>query len=148
MPPNLTLLSLPLRSEYSESKMPNWKGVLPSPVMLQGRKSLKDILLCLDFVSKFNFLIGVALQCSVSACCESAIRIQLSLLFQIFSPFRSPQSIKQSSLCYTVGPHLLICFMHSSVHMPTPICQFAPTPLLPFDKLTELIHKAEMQCLD
>ena len=31
----------------------------------------------------------------------------ISPLFWIFFPFRSPQSIKQSSLCYTIGSHQL-----------------------------------------
>ena len=38
---------------------------------------------------------------------ESAIRIHISSLFWISFSFRSPQSIEQSSLCYTVGSHKL-----------------------------------------
>ena len=36
---------------------------------------------------------------------ESVIRIHISPLFYISVPFRSPQSIDWSSLCYTVGSH-------------------------------------------
>ena len=38
---------------------------------------------------------------------RSAIRTHISPLFWISFPFRSPQSIEQSSLCYTVGSHWL-----------------------------------------
>ena len=36
---------------------------------------------------------------------ESAICIRISPLVWISFSFRSPQSIEESSLCYTVGPH-------------------------------------------
>ena len=35
---------------------------------------------------------------------DSIIHIHVSILFQILFPFRLLQNIKQSSLCYTVGP--------------------------------------------
>ena len=35
---------------------------------------------------------------------DSVIRIHVSTLFQVLSPFRLSQNIEQSSLCYTVGP--------------------------------------------
>ena len=38
---------------------------------------------------------------------ESAIHIHISTLFQILFPYRSLQSIEQSSLCYAVGPYQL-----------------------------------------
>ena len=38
---------------------------------------------------------------------ESALCIHISLLFWISFSFKSPQSIKQSSLCYTAGSHQL-----------------------------------------
>ena len=38
---------------------------------------------------------------------ESAICLNISRLFQISFRFRSPQSIEQSSLCYTVASHQL-----------------------------------------
>ena len=40
------------------------------------------------------------------------IHIQISTLFKIIFPYKSLQSIKQSSLCYTVGPYY---FIYSSV---------------------------------
>ena len=43
---------------------------------------------------------------------ESAIWIHMSPLFWTSFPSRSPQYIKQSSLSYTVGSHLVIHFIH------------------------------------
>ena len=40
------------------------------------------------------------------------IHIQIFTLFKIIFPYKSLQSIKQSSLCYTVGPYY---FIYSSV---------------------------------
>ena len=51
---------------------------------------------------------------------ELAIRIHIPPLFWISFPFRSPQSIEQSSLCYTVASHqLCILYIVSKVY----ICQ-------------------------
>ena len=36
---------------------------------------------------------------------ESVIHIHISTLFQSLFPYRSLQSIEQSSLCYAVGPY-------------------------------------------
>ena len=59
----------------------------------------------------YNVLIASALHRS-----ESVIHIHISPLFQVVFPFRSPQNIEQSSLCYTVGSccsiiqsHLTLC---------------------------------------
>ena len=46
---------------------------------------------------------------------ESAIRINISPLFWISFPFRSPQSTEQSSLCYTVGNHQLSILYTASI---------------------------------
>ena len=40
----------------------------------------------------------------------------ISPVFWISFPFRSPESIEWSSLGYTTGPHLVICFICSSVY--------------------------------
>ena len=42
---------------------------------------------------------------------DSVIRIHVSILFQILFPFRLLQNIEQHSLCYTVGPLLVIYFI-------------------------------------
>lgn len=55
----------------------------------------------------FKNLSIVVLYHRVSFCCQqsqSATRIHVSPLFCLF-PFRSPQSSKQSSLCYSAGSH-------------------------------------------
>ena len=49
---------------------------------------------------------------------ESVIRIHISPFFQISFPFRSPQSIQSSSLCYTAGSHQL-----SILYIVVYICQ-------------------------
>ena len=35
---------------------------------------------------------------------DSVVHVPVSILFQIFFPFRGLQNIEQSALCYTVGP--------------------------------------------
>ena len=54
---------------------------------------------------------------------ESVICIHIFPLFWISFPFRSPQSTELSFLCYTIGLHLVISFIHSitSVYMSIPI---------------------------
>ena len=75
---------------------------------------------------------------------ESVIHIHISTLFQILFPYRSLQSIEQSSLSYTEGSFffpslfiylfilsrflLVIYFIHISVYMSIPISQFIPPP--------------------
>ena len=49
---------------------------------------------------------------------ESVIHIHISTLFQIIFPYRSLQSIEQSSLCYTLGPIQLF-----SLYTVLSICQ-------------------------
>ena len=49
---------------------------------------------------------------------ESVIHIHISTLFQILFPYRSLQSIEQSSLCYTIGSHQL-----SILYIVVYICQ-------------------------
>ena len=49
---------------------------------------------------------------------ESVIHIPISTLFQILFPYRSLQSIEQSSLCYTVGP-----YQSSILYIVVYICQ-------------------------
>ena len=51
---------------------------------------------------------------------DSVIHIHVAILFQILFPFRLLHNIEQSSLCYTVGPCLLIHFKYSSVYMSIP----------------------------
>ena len=52
---------------------------------------------------------------------ESVIHIHVFILFQIFVPYRLLQNIiKYSSLCYTVGPFLVMYFIYSSVYALTP----------------------------
>ena len=67
---------------------------------------------------------------------ESATCIRTSSLLGISFPFRSPQSLEQSSLCWTVGS-LVICFTHSisSVYMAIPISQFIPPASFPLVSL-------------
>ena len=56
----------------------------------------------------------------------SAIRIHISPLFWISFPFRSAQTIEQSSLCYTVGSHQLsILYIVSIVYIDIYTVQFA-----------------------
>ena len=61
---------------------------------------------------------------------ESVTHIHISNNFQILFPYRSLQSIEQSSLCYTVGPYQL-----STVYIVVCICQsnlqFLSSPLPP-----------------
>ena len=70
----------------------------------------------------------VDLQCCVNSCCTAKriIHIHISTLFQILFPYRSLQSIEQSSLCYTVGPHQL-----SILYIVVCICQ-SQSPNLSF----------------
>ena len=56
----------------------------------------------------YNVLLVSALQQSKSAIC-----LHISLLFWIFFPFRSVQSIEKSSLCHTVCSYWLFYFIHS-----------------------------------
>ena len=51
------------------------------------------------------------------------------LFFQILFSCRSLQSIKQNSLCYTIGSYYLFILYINSVYMSIPISQFIP-PLL------------------
>ena len=60
---------------------------------------------------------------------DSVVYIHVSILFQILFPFRSLQSIGQSSLCYTVGPcwlsilNIAVCTCQSqtpSLSLPQP----------------------------
>ena len=51
---------------------------------------------------------------------ESVIHRHISNLFQVIFLYRPLQSIEQSSLCYTVGPYQVICFLYTAVC----ICQF------------------------
>ena len=64
---------------------------------------------CIDTFFKLIFVGGQLLYnvVLVSAVQQSAsaVRIHISPLFWISFPFRSPQSIEQSSLCYTAGSH-------------------------------------------
>ena len=41
----------------------------------------------------------------------SVIHVHTSILFQILFPCRPSQNIRQNSLCYTAGPHLLFLLM-------------------------------------
>ena len=50
-----------------------------------------------------NIVIDVGVQQS-----DSVIHIHVSILFQIIFPFSLLYNIKQSSLCYTVGPWLSV----------------------------------------
>ena len=54
------------------------------------------------------------------------------ILFYILSRYRLLQNIEYSSLCYTVGPLLIICFIYSNVYF-NPRLLIYPSPLLPFD---------------
>ena len=71
--------------------------------------ALESFLWVGHFVFKsFFFLIGIQLIYNVVLVSgvqqnDSIIHIHISILFQIIFPFRLLQSIKQSSLCYTVG---------------------------------------------
>ena len=51
---------------------------------------------------------------------DSVIHIHVSILLQILSPFRSLPGIKESSMCYSVGPCWLSNFNYSSVYMSVP----------------------------
>ena len=42
---------------------------------------------------------------------DSVIHIHVSILFQIIFPFRLLQNIEQHSLCYTVGPYIMVTFI-------------------------------------
>ena len=55
------------------------------------------------FISVLLFYSGVLVLAVQQT--ESAVCIHISPLFWISFLFRSPQSIEQNSLCYTVGPH-------------------------------------------
>ena len=76
----------------------------------------------------FNFYWSIVdLQCCFSSGVqqsESVIHIHISTLFQILFPYRSLQSIGQSSLCYTAGP----CWL-SILNIAVCTCQFQ-TPSL------------------
>ena len=63
----------------------------------------------------YNVVLVSGVQRSVSVMYQIPdiwIHIHISTLFKIIFPYKSLQSIKQSSLCYTVGPYY---FIHSSV---------------------------------
>ena len=67
--------------------------------------------LFLKFILILNFYWSIVdLQCCVSFRCTTVNQLYIyiyPLFFQILFPYRSLQSIEQSSLCYTVGPYLL-----------------------------------------
>ena len=64
-----------------------------------------------NFIYFKNFigiqLLYTAVSVSTVQQSESAVHIHISPIFWISFPFRSPQSIEQGSLCYTVGSHQL-----------------------------------------
>ena len=51
-------------------------------------------------------------------------------LFWISFPFRSPQGIEQTSLCYTVDPYYLF-YTQQCIYISSLISQFIPLPLFP-----------------
>ena len=75
--------------------------------------SRKDILF-LYFIGVY--LLYTAMSVSAIQQKESAINIHKSPLFLISFPFRSPQSTKESALCYTEDSHWLL-FIPSSIYV-------------------------------
>ena len=78
-----------------------------------------------DNPEKFNY-IGIQLICGVVLVSgiqqsDSVMHIHIFILFKIHFSYKSSQNIGQSSLCYTVGPHLssilyiLVCECSSQV---------------------------------
>ena len=71
------------------------------------------LLICIGVQLLYNFVLVSVVQQS-----EFGICIHTSLLFWIYFPFRSPQSIEQSSLCYIVGSYQLsILYIVSIVYI-------------------------------
>ena len=80
------------------------------------------------YLFKFLFYIGLQLIYNVvlvSGVQQSNSVIHISILFQVLFPFKLLQNIKQSSLCYTIGP----CWL-SILYTVVCICQ-SQTPNLP-----------------
>ena len=74
------------------------------------------------FLFIYLFSIGVQLlytAMSISAVQqnETVMHLNISPLFWISFPFRSPHSNEQSSLCYPIGSNQLIYFLHSNVYI-------------------------------
>ena len=84
----------------------------------------------------FKFSIGVQLLYSVVFISaieqrETAACIYTSLLFFLISfPFRSPQSIKQSSLWYTAGSHQLLFHTYQCMYVNHSLTIHTPFPCL------------------
>ena len=60
--------------------------------------------------------------------CESVINTRIFILFWILFPYRSLQSIKQSSLCYKVGPYQF-SILQQCVYLKLPIYPLHTKPL-------------------
>ena len=102
-----------------------------SPYCLKSTLSIPTKF-CFFLIIGVQLLYNVVLVSTVQQS-ESAIHIHISPLFWISFPFRSLQSIQQSSLCYTVGSHQLsILYIVSIVYIcqsPFPNSSHSPFPL-------------------
>ena len=65
---------------------------------------------------KLELICNVAL---ISSLEQSDSDTHTYLFFQVFYPYRLLQNTEKSSLCYTVGPWLVIYFIYSIVYLPT-----------------------------